>query len=175
MCRLELPGVHTGLRLLGIYSIAFSAAPQRPLVSQNTFMHSQTWCLRCKNHYTAHTTWCCHMLLFSDGKIFASKNPSPTEVCFNKNLFPTKSSNKNLCKILSNQKNFIDKNSVAFGSAPRREADSQPISQLVRQAVSQTVGRASRQADRNTQFGFFQWQTRLQAGRAVSDQAMVER
>ena len=28
-------------------------------------------------------------------------------------------------------------NSIAFGSAPRREADSQPISQLVRQAVSQ--------------------------------------
>ena len=27
-------------------------------------------------------------------------------------------------------------NSIAFGSAPRREADSQPISQLVRQAVS---------------------------------------
>ena len=28
------------------------------------------------------------------------------------------------------------KNSIAFCSAPRREADSQPISQLVRQAVS---------------------------------------
>ena len=53
--------------------------------------------------------------------------------------------------------------SIAFGSAPRREADSQPISQLVRQAVSQTVSQASRQADRNTQFGFFQWQTWLQA------------
>ena len=46
--------------------------------------------------------------------------------------------------------------SIAFGSAPRRKADSQPISQSVRQAVSQTVGQASRQADRNTQFGFFQ-------------------
>ena len=47
------------------------------------------------------------------------------------------------------------RNSIAFGSAPGREADSQPISQ------------ASRQADRNTQFGFFRWQTRLQAlGRA---------
>ena len=46
------------------------------------------------------------------------------------------------------------KNSIAFGSAPRREADSQPISQSVRQAVSQTVSQASRQADRNTQFGF---------------------
>ena len=45
-------------------------------------------------------------------------------------------------------------NSIAFGSAPRREADSQPISQLVRQAVSQTVSRASRQADRNTVWGF---------------------
>ena len=29
-------------------------------------------------------------------------------------------------------------NSIAFGSAPRREADSQPISQLARPAVSQT-------------------------------------
>ena len=29
-------------------------------------------------------------------------------------------------------------NSIAFGSAPRREADSQPISQLDRPAVSQT-------------------------------------
>ena len=49
-------------------------------------------------------------------------------------------------------------NSIAFGSALRREAegpDSQRISQLVRPAVSQTVWRASRQADRNTQFGFF--------------------
>ena len=59
-------------------------------------------------------------------------------------------------------------NSIAFGSAPRREADSQPISQLVRQAVSQTVSRASRQADRNTQFGFFQWQTQLQAAGSAS-------
>ena len=41
-------------------------------------------------------------------------------------------------------------NSIAFGSAPQREADSQPIGQLVKQAVSQTVSRASRQADRNT-------------------------
>ena len=29
-------------------------------------------------------------------------------------------------------------NSIAFGSAPRREADSQPINQLARPAVSQT-------------------------------------
>ena len=43
------------------------------------------------------------------------------------------------------------KNSIAFGSAPRREADSQPISQLVRQAVSQAVSRASTQADRQTE------------------------
>ena len=35
-------------------------------------------------------------------------------------------------------------NSIAFGSAPRREVDSQPISSL-----------ASSQSDRNTQFGFF--------------------
>jgi hypothetical protein len=55
-------------------------------------------------------------------------------------------------------------NSVAFSNAPRREANRQGISQPVRPAVSQTVSRASRQADRNTQFGFFfQWQTRLQA------------
>ena len=50
------------------------------------------------------------------------------------------------------------KNSVAFGSAPRREADSQPISQSVRQAISQAVSRASRQADRQTEthrLGFF--------------------
>ena len=39
------------------------------------------------------------------------------------------------------------RNSIAFGSAPRREADSQPISQLVRQAVSQTVSQASRQTE----------------------------
>ena len=38
-------------------------------------------------------------------------------------------------------------NSIAFGSAPRREADSQHISQLARPAVSQS--------NRNTQFGFF--------------------
>ena len=63
----------------------------------------------------------------------------------------------------------LDKNSIAFSIAPQREADSQPISQLVRQAVSQTVSWASRQADRNTQFGFFQWQTRLQeVGRATT-------
>ena len=55
-------------------------------------------------------------------------------------------------------------NSIAFGSAPRREADSQPISQFVRQAVSQTLSRASRQADRNTQLGFFfSVATRLEA------------
>ena len=34
------------------------------------------------------------------------------------------------------------KNSIAFGSAPRREADSQPISQLARPAVSQTETRS---------------------------------
>ena len=37
------------------------------------------------------------------------------------------------------------RNSIAFSSAPRREADSQPISQLVRQAFIQTISRASRQ------------------------------
>ena len=50
-----------------------------------------------------------------------------------------------------------DENSIAFGSAPRREADSQPISQLVRQAVSQTrqsVGQAGRQTE-TPSFGFF--------------------
>ena len=34
-------------------------------------------------------------------------------------------------------------NSIAFGSAPRREADSQPISQLARSAVSQTETHSS--------------------------------
>ena len=48
----------------------------------------------------------------------------------------------------------LEENSIAFGSAPQREAGSRPISQLVRQAVSETVSRASRQADRNTQFRF---------------------
>ena len=50
------------------------------------------------------------------------------------------------------QLNDMLANSIAFGSAPRREVDSQPISQLVKQAVSQS----GRRADRNTQFGFFQ-------------------
>ena len=43
-------------------------------------------------------------------------------------------------------------NSIAFGSAPRREAGGQPIKQLIRQAVNQTVTWASTQADVNTQF-----------------------
>ena len=61
------------------------------------------------------------------------------------------------------------KNSIAFSSAPRREADSQLISQPVGPAVSQTFSRASSQADRNTQFGFCQWQTSIQAvGRAAT-------
>ena len=54
------------------------------------------------------------------------------------------------------------KNSIAFGKAPRREADSQPISQSVRQAGSQAVGRASRQADRQAEsqsLAFFQSRT----------------
>ena len=60
-------------------------------------------------------------------------------------------------------------NSIAFGSAPQREADSQPISQLVRQAIGQTVSQARRQADKSTHFGFFQRQTPLQvAGRATT-------
>ena len=58
-----------------------------------------------------------------------------------------------------NIKNIGFGNSIAFGSAPRREAGSQPISQSISQAVSETVGRASRQANRNTQCGGFQWQT----------------
>ena len=41
-------------------------------------------------------------------------------------------------------------NSIAFGSAPRREADSQPVSQLVRQAVSHAVSPTSRQAGGQT-------------------------
>ena len=71
-------------------------------------------------------------------------------------------------------------NSIAFGSAPRREADSQPISPLVRQAVSQAVSWASRQADRYTKFGFFRLRTRLQAtgsppcSRTVSIRAVMQ-
>ena len=69
------------------------------------------------------------------------------------------------------------RNSIAFGSAPPREADSQPISQLARPAVSQTVIRASRQAHRNTQFGFFvsgrlgskQWGGKIASGQAVTE------
>ena len=45
----------------------------------------------------------------------------------------------------------LKKNSFAFGKAPRREADSQPISQSGRQAVSQAVSQASRQADRQAE------------------------
>ena len=48
----------------------------------------------------------------------------------------------------------LSKSSIAFGSAPRREADSQPISQLARPAVSQTE---------RTVRVFCPWQTRLQA------------
>ena len=46
-------------------------------------------------------------------------------------------------------------NSIAFGKAPRREADSQPISQLGRQAVSQAVSRANRQAKTHSLTFFF--------------------
>ena len=42
------------------------------------------------------------------------------------------------------------RNSTAFSKAPRREADSQPISHSGKQAVRQAIGRASRQADRQT-------------------------
>ena len=40
---------------------------------------------------------------------------------------------------------------------------------FLRQAVSQTVSRASRQAERKAQYGFFQWQTWLQAVGTASD------
>ena len=46
---------------------------------------------------------------------------------------------------------FIGQNSIAFGKAPRREAD--------RQAGSQLRKQAGRRAGRNTQFSFFQWRT----------------
>ena len=76
---------------------------------------------------------------------------------------------------LVRQKNILFQNtdkrkkSIAFGNVPRREAESQPINQSVRQAVTKTVNQASTQADRNTQFGFCQWQTRLQTvGRTVT-------
>ena len=51
------------------------------------------------------------------------------------------------CKIWHS---FVMPNSIAFGKAPRREADSQPISQ----SGSQLGKQAGRQAGRNTQFGF---------------------
>ena len=57
---------------------------------------------------------------------------------------------KNLVQNL-NRRNSSLCNSIAFDSAPGREADSQPISQLVRPAVSQAVSWASRQADRQTE------------------------
>ena len=47
-------------------------------------------------------------------------------------------------------------NSIAFGSAPRREADRQPISQLARPAVSQV-------RQKHTVWVFCQWQTGVQA------------
>ena len=50
-----------------------------------------------------------------------------------------------------------NQNSIAFGSAPRREADNQAISRSVREAVSQAVSWARTQVGRNTQFGFYQW------------------
>ena len=50
-----------------------------------------------------------------------------------------------------NLEKIFQSNSTAFGKAPRREADSQPISQ----SVSQSGKQAGRQAGRSTQFGFF--------------------
>ena len=55
------------------------------------------------------------------------------------------------------------KNSIAFGSAPRREADSQPISQLDRQAVSQTERHTLGVRQKHTLWVLCQWQTRVQA------------
>ena len=61
----------------------------------------------------------------------------------------------------------IGQNSIAFGSAPRREADSQPISPLARPAVSQKETHS---------LGFCHWQSRSQVvGRPfTSDQAVAE-
>ena len=50
-----------------------------------------------------------------------------------------------VAKSQSSITNFILPNSISFGKAPRREADSQPISQSGRQAVSQAVTSAGRQ------------------------------
>ena len=47
------------------------------------------------------------------------------------------------------------KNSIAFGKAPRREANSQPVKQASSQSGNRLGKQASRQAGRNTQFGFF--------------------
>ena len=66
---------------------------------------------------------------------------------------------------------------ILLPSAVHLEERLTPISQSVRPAVSQTVIRSSRQADRNTQFGPFfsgrlgskQW-----GGQLLSDQAAVE-
>ena len=46
-------------------------------------------------------------------------------------------------------------NSIAFGKAPLREANSHPISQSIGQAKSQLGSRLGGHAGRNTQFGFF--------------------
>ena len=45
---------------------------------------------------------------------------------------------RNPCILGGPQRQAREQNSFAFGSAPRREVDSQPISPLARQAVSQT-------------------------------------
>ena len=56
------------------------------------------------------------------------------------------------------------RNLIAFGKAPRREADSQPISQSDRQVVSKVVGRASRQTRRqkHTVWLFFSHRLHIQ-------------
>ena len=54
----------------------------------------------------------------------------------------------------------LKKNSIAFGKAPRREADSQPISQSARQSVSQASRQAHRQAETHS-LAFFQLRTMI--------------
>ena len=50
-------------------------------------------------------------------------------------------------------------NSIAFGKAPRREADNQPINQSVRQLVGQAGRQANRQAKTHSLAFFFQSRT----------------
>ena len=78
---------------------------------------------------------------------------------------PVPHPNQNCCNRALHH--YLQENSTAFVSAPRREADSQSV----RQAVSHAVSWASRQADKQTQpsslsfssdgLGYKQWGARV--------------